>query len=138
MTEIVDPARPTGQDLAPGDERLDGSGIAQGVRGYLVGLLLAALLTAASFYLSQGGVIWPGGIPAALAALAIAQMGVHLVFFLHLTTAPDNTNNILALAFGVVIVSLILVGTTVVMAAMNQNMMPMIPHDMSPMSNMPM
>jgi hypothetical protein len=26
---------------------------------------------------------------------------VHLVFFLHITTAPDNTNNILALAFGI-------------------------------------
>ena len=36
--------------------------------------------------------------------LAIAQMGVHLVFFLHITTGPDNTNNVLALAFGVLIV----------------------------------
>jgi cytochrome o ubiquinol oxidase operon protein cyoD len=32
-----------------------------------------------------------------LAVLAIAQMGVHLVFFLHITTGPDNTNNVLAL-----------------------------------------
>jgi cytochrome o ubiquinol oxidase operon protein cyoD len=139
----MDPARPSGADLAPGDERLDGSGIAQGVRGYLVGLLLATLLTAASFYASQGGAIWPGGIPAALAALAIAQMGVHLVFFLHLTTAPDNTNNVLALAFGVVVVALILAGTTMIMAVMNHNMMPMMSHDvMAPamshdMSSMP-
>jgi len=28
-------------------------------------------------------------------------MGVHLVFFLHVTTGPDNTNNVMALAFGV-------------------------------------
>ena len=34
-----------------------------------------------------------------LVVLAIAQMGVHLVFFLHITTGPDNTNNVLALAF---------------------------------------
>ena len=33
--------------------------------------------------------------------LAVAQMGVHLVFFLHITTGPDNYNNVLALAFGV-------------------------------------
>jgi cytochrome o ubiquinol oxidase subunit IV len=33
-------------------------------------------------------------------------MGVHVVFFLHITTGPDNTNNVLALAFGVLIVSL--------------------------------
>ena len=34
-------------------------------------------------------------------------MGVHLVFFLHITTGPDNTNNVLALAFGVLIVILV-------------------------------
>jgi hypothetical protein len=40
----------------------------------------------------------------ALAALAIGQMGVHLVFFLHITTGPDNTNNVLALACGALMV----------------------------------
>ena len=135
MTEILDPTRPTAHEVAPGDERLDGSGIAQGVRGYLVGFLLAAGLTAASFYASQGGVIWSGGIPAALTALAVAQMGVHLVFFLHLTTAPDNANNVLALVFGVVIVALVLVGTTVIMAVMNHNMMPQMT-GMAPMAHM--
>jgi cytochrome o ubiquinol oxidase operon protein cyoD len=57
--------------------------------------------------------------------LAIAQMGVHLVFFLHITTGPDNTNNVLALAFGVLIVFLLIVGTTWIMYHMNHNMMPM-------------
>jgi cytochrome o ubiquinol oxidase operon protein cyoD len=32
--------------------------------------------------------------------LAFAQIGVHLVFFLHMGSGPDNTNNVLALAFG--------------------------------------
>ena len=54
-------------------------------------------------------------------------MGVHLVFFLHITTGPDNTNNVLALAFGVLIVFLILAGSLYIMAHMNQNMMPMDP-----------
>ena len=57
--------------------------------------------------------------------LAIAQMGVHLVFFLHLTTGPDNTNNVLALAFGVLIVLLVIVGSLWIMANLNHNMMPM-------------
>jgi cytochrome o ubiquinol oxidase operon protein cyoD len=57
--------------------------------------------------------------------LAIAQIGVHLVFFLHITTGPDNVNNILALAFGVLIVFLIMVGSLWIMYNMNQNMMPM-------------
>ncbi len=49
--------------------------------------------------------------------LAIAQMGVHLVFFLHITSGPDNTNNVLALAFGVLIVFLVMIGTIWIMGA---------------------
>ena len=132
MTEPPGPERARVEDTAPGDERLDGSGVAQGVRGYLIGLLLAAGLTAASFYFARSGAIWPGAIPAALTALGVAQMGVHLVFFLHLTTGPDNTNNVLALAFGVMVVALIIGGSVWIMYTMNQNMMPM-----DPMTRMP-
>jgi len=56
--------------------------------------------------------------------LAIAQMGVHLVFFLHITSGPDNTNNVLALAFGVMIVFLVMVGTIWIMAHLAANMGP--------------
>ena len=64
--------------------------------------------------------IWGPAIPIALVVLAIAQMGVHLVFFLHITTAPDNTNNVLALAFGVLIVVLIIGGSVWIMDHLNQ------------------
>jgi len=46
-----------------------------------------------------------------------------LVFFLHITTAPDNTNNVLALAFGVLIVLLVVVGSLWIMTDLNTNMM---------------
>jgi cytochrome o ubiquinol oxidase operon protein cyoD len=125
MTEMLESTHHGDGDIAPGDERLDGSGVAQGVRGYLIGLALAIGLTAASFYFARSGAIWPGAIPAALTALGVAQMGVHLVFFLHLTSGPDNTNNVLALAFGVLIVALIIGGSVWIMYNMNHNMMPM-------------
>jgi cytochrome o ubiquinol oxidase subunit IV len=64
------------------------------------------------------------GIPLGLAVLAIAQMGVHLVFFLHITTGPDNTNNVLALAFGVLIVTIVVAGSLAIMSNLNDNMMP--------------
>jgi cytochrome o ubiquinol oxidase subunit IV len=51
-------------------------------------------------------------------------MGVHLVFFLHITTRPDNTNNVLALAFGVLIVILVVAGSLRIMTNLNENMMP--------------
>ena len=57
-----------------------------------------------------------------LVVLAIAQMGVHLVFFLHITSGPDNTNNVLALAFGILIVFLIMAGSLWIMANLNANM----------------
>ena len=93
--------------------------------GYLIGLALAALLTAASFWSLDEHVIYGPGIVMALIVFGLAQVGVHLVFFLHLTTSPDNTNNALALAFGVLIVSLVFFGSIWVMYHMNQNMIPM-------------
>ena len=94
------------------------------VQGYLFGLVLAALLTVASFYLVYTHLIWAPAIPIALLVLAVAQIGVHLVFFLHLTTAPDNTNNVLALAFGVLIVALIIGGSVWIMDTLDDRMMP--------------
>ena len=98
---------------------------ASAVLGYLVGLGLAILLTATSFFVAGTDLVWAPSIPVALVVLAIAQMGVHLVFFLHITTGPDNTNNVLALAFGVLIVVLVLGGSLWIMANLNHNMMPM-------------
>ena len=69
--------------------------------------------------------VWPAGVPAGLGVLAIAQMGVHLVLFLHITTGADNTNNVLALAFGILIVILVMGGSLWIMANLNHNMMPM-------------
>ena len=94
------------------------------LRGYLIGLALAALLTAASFWSIDEHVIYGPGIVMALIVFGIAQVGVHLVFFLHLTTSPDNTNNALALAFGVLIVSLVFFGSIWVMFHLHDNLIP--------------
>ena len=92
---------------------------------YTAGLVLAILSTIASFVVSQTNLLWPPGIPVGLVVLAFAQIGIHLVFFLHLGSGPDNTNNILALAFGVLIVFLVITGSVWIIANLNANMMPM-------------
>jgi cytochrome o ubiquinol oxidase operon protein cyoD len=113
-------------DLAPGEEGQDGElGLLQRIAGYLTGLGLAILLTATSFFIAGTDLVWQPSIPVALVVLAIAQMGVHLVFFLHITTGADNTNNVLALAFGVLIVVLVIGGSLWIMAHLNHNTMPM-------------
>jgi cytochrome o ubiquinol oxidase operon protein cyoD len=113
------------RDAAPGDEPASASDLAKGVVVYLIGLVLAAGLTVASFWAVHTHLIYGPGVPALLIALAVAQMGVHLVFFLHITTGPDNTNNVLALAFGVLIVCLVVFGSIWIMANLNHNMTPM-------------
>jgi cytochrome o ubiquinol oxidase subunit IV len=112
-------------DAAPGDEPAGRHEVAEGVLGYLVGLALAILLTAVSFFIAGTNLVWGPSIPLALVVLAIAQIGVHLVFFIHITTGPDNTNNVLALAFGVLIVMLIIVGSLWIMTNLHNNMTPM-------------
>ena len=111
------------EDAAPGEARpADSATNAKQV--YLLGLLLAAGLTAASFWVAGSGFVWGPGVPAALIALAVAQIGVHLVFFLHITSGPENANNSLALAFGVLIVVLVIAGSIWIMGHLNHNMMP--------------
>ena len=118
-------ARPAGgsADAAPGDPEAGQHGIAAGVRNYGIGLALAAVLTVASFWVASGtSLIYPPGVVMALAALAVGQMGVHLAFFLHITTGPDNVNNVLALAFGVLIIGIVIAGSLWIMYHMNMNM----------------
>jgi cytochrome o ubiquinol oxidase operon protein cyoD len=117
--------RPHDSDIAPGDERGGGREIVEGIRAYLIGLGLATLVTVVAFFVARTSLVWQPSIPVALLVLAVAQMGVHLVFFLHITSGPESYNNVLALAFGVLIVFLLIVGSLWIMSHLNHNMMPM-------------
>jgi cytochrome o ubiquinol oxidase subunit IV len=112
-------------DVAPGFMDAADHSVREGIHGYFTGFILATLLTVASFYVVWTGLIWEPVIPVALIVLAIAQIGVHLVFFIHITTAPDNTNNVLALAFGVLIIALVIGGSLWIMDHLKHNTMPM-------------
>jgi cytochrome o ubiquinol oxidase subunit IV len=111
-------------DRAPGDsprtedKTLSETGI------HTIGLALAVGLTAISFWVANTSLLWAPGVLLGLAVLAVAQMGVHLVFFLHITTGPDSTNNVLALALGVLIVILVAAGSIFIMANLNETMTP--------------
>ena len=109
-------------DRTPGVEHEESTA---NVLSYTAGLGLAILLTIASFVVAQTNLLWPPGIPVGLIVLAFAQIGVHLVFFLHLGSGSDNTNNILALAFGVLVVLLVIGGSCWIIANLHANMMDM-------------
>ena len=94
-------------------------------RSYLTGLGFALLLTVASFWAASTHTVYAPAVPVLLAVLAIAQMGVHLAFFLQISSAPDQTNNFLALLFGLFISGLVIFGSLIIMANLNHMMMPM-------------
>ena len=91
----------------------------------LMGLAASVVLTLASFWAAGTGLVWGPGVPVLLAALAIGQMGVHLVFFLHISSGPEGTNTILALAFGVFVVALVVFGSIIIMANLDAGMVSM-------------
>jgi cytochrome o ubiquinol oxidase operon protein cyoD len=117
MTEAI-------YDRAPGASPAEAQAEPSGFLIYTTGFALAVILTATSFWVANTSALWGPGVPMGLAVLAIAQMGVHLVFFLHITTGPDNTNNVLALAFGLLIVFLVIAGSVWIMTNLNDNLMP--------------
>jgi cytochrome o ubiquinol oxidase subunit IV len=107
-------------DRSPGVEEQETTAT---VLSYSVGLGLAIVATIASFVVAKTNLLWAPGISVGLIVLAFAQIGVHLVFFLHLGSGPDNTNNILALAFGIFIVFLVIAGSIWIIANLHANMM---------------
>jgi cytochrome o ubiquinol oxidase subunit IV len=114
-------SRPPAQGRAPGIDPHDN----QHVRSYLIGLGYALILTLASFWAASTPLVYAPGVPVLLGVLAIAQMGVHLAFFLHISSAPDQTNNFLALVFGIFVTGLVVFGSMAIMSHLNHAMVSM-------------
>ena len=99
-------------------------------------MVLAVFTAGVGLFIAPGEfdplLLWAPGVLLGLAVLAIAQMGVYLVFFLHITTGPDSTGNVLALALGTLIVILVAAGSIWIIANLNDTMMSppelMVPH----------
>ncbi len=92
------------------------------VRPYAIGFCLALLLTVIPF----GMVMSPSGArPAVIAAFGVAQIIVHLVFFLHVNDSSGERWNLTALLFTVMVVVIIVGGSMWIMHNLDHNMMPM-------------
>ncbi|GAB3788969.1 cytochrome o ubiquinol oxidase subunit IV [Dyella agri] len=115
-----DPRR--GESHTPGleNQRTHGS-----FGGYVVGYIAAMLLTIAAFVMAPSTNMAPFSIEAGLAVLAIAQMLVHLIFFLHINTAPVQKTNVMAFAATMLIIAIVVIGSMWIMAHLNHNMVPM-------------
>ena len=93
-------------------------------QSYAIGLVVALALTIGSFAMAGASdVMTPSSLVAGLIVLAIAQMIAHLIFFLHITTAPAHKTNILSLLVTLLIIVLVIVGSLTIMSHLNANMM---------------
>ncbi|RZI68205.1 MAG: cytochrome o ubiquinol oxidase subunit IV [Pseudomonas sp.] len=91
---------------------------------YSAGLTLSIVLTLTAFWASTTPAIWSDSRQILLAALAIGQMGVHLIFFLHISSGPEGANTILALAFGIFVVAFVVFGSLIIMSSLENAMLP--------------
>jgi cytochrome o ubiquinol oxidase operon protein cyoD len=105
------------------------------LKDYLTGLMLAAILTVIPFWLVMGKVLSSSGATIAIIlTLAVVQIVVHVIYFLHLSTKSERGWSFLALIFTLVLVVIALAGSLWVMYHLNQNMMPV---SAEQMRNMP-
>jgi cytochrome o ubiquinol oxidase operon protein cyoD len=109
-----------------GDGHGEGHGLHLTLDGYLIGFGLSVILTAIPFGLVMSGVLESKNATAfAITLLAVAQIVVHMVYFLHLDPRSEGGWNMMALIFTAVILIIALTGSLWIMYHLQQNMAPM-------------
>jgi cytochrome o ubiquinol oxidase operon protein cyoD len=124
-----------GADAHGHDQGHGSGGFHATLKDYLTGFVLAAILTAIPFWLVMDKVIPGAGMTVVvILALAVVQIVVHVIYFLHMNSRSEGGWSMLALIFTLVLVVIALAGSLWVMYHLNHNLMPVSPQQMR---NMP-
>ena len=91
-------------------------------RQYIVGFVLAIALTAIPFALVMSHMV--AGTPLVIAGFALAQILVHVVYFLHVNTSEEQRWNLMALLYTGVMVFIVIGGSLWSMHHLYLNMVP--------------
>jgi cytochrome o ubiquinol oxidase subunit IV len=94
------------------------------LKSYITGFGLSLVLTALSFGAVMSGLVPHDMILGAITILAIVQLLVQLMFFLHLGAAPEQRNNTVIFVLTILLIATIVAGSLWVMHNANVNMMP--------------
>ena len=92
-------------------------------KNYIIGFVLAFLLTCVSFIFVITGIFSKQIAIAGIIVFAVVQMIVHLHFFLHLNTSSGVRWSLYTLLFAFLLVAFFIGGTIWVMFTLNQRMM---------------
>ena len=93
-----------------------------GLASYLIGFVLAVILTAIPFWLVHTHALPPSRIAVVIAIAAVLQILVHLRFFLHINFTTTPKENLLALGFAAVLIFLMVGGSLWIMIDLHQRM----------------
>ena len=100
------------------------------LRSYVTGFVLSVILTAIPFWLVMGNILGSTLTTSiVIMAFAAVQIVVHMIYFLHMNTKSEGGWTFIALVFTLTLVVITLVGSIWVMYHLDQNMMPMSPHE---------
>lgn len=91
---------------------------------YVVGFILSLLLTLAAYFSVTTKAVTGDGLVAIIVGLAIAQLLVQLVFFLHLGRESRPRLNLTMFAFMLLVVGIVVIGSLWIMHNLDYNMMP--------------
>ena len=98
------------------------------VGGYVTGFVLAVILTAIPFWLVMGKVFSNSTLTIfVILALAMVQIYVHMVFFLHMTSKAEGGWTWMSLIFTLVLLVIALSGSLWIMYHLKTNTMPLTP-----------
>jgi cytochrome o ubiquinol oxidase operon protein cyoD len=93
-----------------------------GLGSYIMGFVLAVILTAIPFWLVYSHALPPGRTMLVIAIAAVLQILVHLHFFLHIDFTTTPKENLMALAFTAVLIFLMVGGSFWIMIDLHGRM----------------
>ena len=95
------------------------------VKSYLIGFVLSILLTAIPFGIVMSETHWGFSAETVLAAiltLAVVQVFVHVVYFLHMDRSSEQRWNVVAFGFTVFMLAIVVAGSIWIMHNATSNM----------------
>jgi len=92
-------------------------------RSYVIGFLLAVVLTVIPFAVVMTSAMPRSAIVITIVAFAVVQIVVHLVFFLHMNGSSEQRWNVVAFAYAILILAIVVGGSVWIMYHLNYNMM---------------
>lgn len=100
------------------------SGASHGsMKSYLIGFILSVILTVIPFWMVMEGTATTSTILWTVVGMAVVQIVVHLVCFLHMNTSSEERWKVIAFLFTLLIIGIVVIGSLWIMYNLNINMM---------------